>query len=70
MTGVYGFNHGAMSYALKDDGTAFFGKDGRGRIYFNGNNATIQSASWNFNNPNGMKIDLDDGILDTRSQNS
>ena len=45
-TGIYGFNHGAMSYALKDDGTAFFGKDGKGRIYFNGNNAQIYSASW------------------------
>jgi hypothetical protein len=38
-TGVYGFNHGRMSYALKDDGTAFFGKDGKGRIYFDGNKA-------------------------------
>lgn len=45
-TGIYGFNHGAMSYALKDDGTAFFGKDGKGRIYFNGNNAQIYSAQW------------------------
>lgn len=69
-TGVYGFNHGAMSYALKDDGTAFFGKDGRGRIYIDGNNATIKSASWRYDKPEGMMIDLDDGILDTRSQNS
>jgi hypothetical protein len=38
-TGIYGFEHGAMSYALKDDGTAFFGKDGKGRIYLNGNSA-------------------------------
>lgn len=68
-TGVYGFNHGAMSYALKDDGTAFLGKDGRGRIYFDGNNAVIKSASWRFNKLEGMMIDLDDGILDTRSQN-
>ena len=45
-TGIYGFNHGKMSYALKDDGTAFFGKDGKGRIYFNGNNAQIYSAQW------------------------
>ena len=65
MTGVYGFNHGAMSYALKDDGTAFFGKDGRGRIYFDGNNALIHSSSWKFRNPEGMMLDLDDGILDT-----
>jgi len=28
-----------MSYALKDDGTAFFGKDGKGRIYFDGTSA-------------------------------
>lgn len=68
-TGVYGFNHGAMSYALKDDGTAFLGKDGRGRIYFDGNNAVIKSASWRFNKLEGMMIDLDDGILDTRNQN-
>jgi hypothetical protein len=58
-----------MSYALKDDGTAFLGKDGRGRIYFDGNNAVIKSASWRFNKLEGMMIDLDDGILDTRSQN-
>lgn len=68
-TGVYGFNHGAMSYALKDDGTAFFGKDGRGRIYIDGNNATIKSASWRYDKPEGMMIDLDDGILQTRNSN-
>jgi len=38
-TGVYGFHHGAMSYALKQDGTMFVGKSGNGRIYFDGNNA-------------------------------
>lgn len=64
-TGVYGFNHGAMSYALKDDGTAFFGKDGRGRIYFNGNKAQIYSAHWiaNQQEKNGMLIDVDDGYI-------
>lgn len=61
-TGVFGFNHGAMSYALKDDGTAFFGKDGRGRLYLNGNKASIYSANWNLNQT-GMMFDLDDGIL-------
>jgi len=45
-TGVYGFNYGAMSYAFKDDGTGFIGKDGRGRIYFDGNNANIYSSEW------------------------
>lgn len=73
-TGIYGFNHGAMSYALKDDGTAFFGKDGKGRIYFDGNNARIYSANWiksslidNSNlykqDQEGMMIDVDKGEL-------
>jgi len=38
-TGVYGFNRGAMSYAFKDDGTGFIGKDGSGRIFFDGENS-------------------------------
>lgn len=45
-TGVYGFHQGAMSYAFKEDGTAFIGKSGLGRIEFNGNKGVIQSASW------------------------
>lgn len=67
-TGVYGFEHGAVSYALKDDGTAFFGKDGRGRIYFDGNKAQIYSSGWTdwaqlTNQHKGMFLDIDDGIL-------
>lgn len=59
-TGVYGFHHGAMSYALKEDGTAFFGKDGRGRIHIDGNSATLYSDGWNTNGSvRGMQIDLD-----------
>lgn len=55
-TGVYGFHHGAMSYAFKEDGTAFIGKYGDGRINFNGNNSTIYSANYAFDM--GMMIDL------------
>ena len=77
-TGIFGFNHGAMSYALKDDGTAFFGKDGKGRIYFDGTSAQIYSSKWiqpveiienNINTKTynqqeqGMMLDVDDGIL-------
>jgi hypothetical protein len=76
--GIYGFNHGAQSFGLNVDGTAFFGKSGRGRILFDGNSGTISSAS--YNSPNvrvkkedgtgyatstaGMMIDLDDGFID------
>lgn len=61
-TGVYGFNHGRMSYALKDDGTAFLGKDGRGRIYLSGNKAQIYSSHWLLSQE-GMLLDIDDGYV-------
>ena len=60
-TGIYGFHQGAMSYAFKEDGTAFLGKDGRGRINFDGNNATLYSPS--FETGQGMKIDLNDASI-------
>lgn len=59
-TGVYGFHHGAMSYAFKEDGTAFLGKDGKGRININGNDATIYSTDWTVQ---GMMIDLNDPYI-------
>jgi hypothetical protein len=45
-TGVYGFHHGDMSFAFREDGTAFIGKDGRGRIEFNGNTGKIESSRY------------------------
>jgi hypothetical protein len=66
--GVYGFNQGEQSFGFNIKGTAFIGKAGRGRIYFDGNNGTIQSGA--FRKPDkaekgaegagaGMLIDLD-----------
>ena len=73
--GVYGFNWGDQSFCLSVDGKAFFGKAGRGRIYFDGDKGTISSASYesqrqlnasgtydHLNNA-GMMIDLDDGFI-------
>lgn len=63
-TGVYGFDKGAMAYALKDDGTAFFGAEDKGRIYIDGNKATLYSSGWDQMEKNkkkansGMQIDL------------
>lgn len=57
-TGVYGFHQGAMCYAFMDNGTAFLGKDGEGRIDFNGNTGKIYSQTGA-----GMEIDLDDGLI-------
>lgn len=62
-TGVYGFEHGAMSYAFRDNGTAFIGKSGFGRIELDGNKATLQSSSYDKSNK-GLKIDMggEDGV--------
>ena len=49
ITGVYGFDHNEQSYALKEDGTAFFGKSGAGRINFNGNSGLIYSSNFDGN---------------------
>ncbi len=64
-TGIYGFNHGQTSYCLLDDGTAFFGKDGKGRIYINGNKSQIYSAKWKAKSSlhEGMLLDIDDGYI-------
>ena len=68
--GLYGFHEGAQSFCLSADGTAFFGKAGRGRIYFDGTSGTIASASYEAVRRNsayptsaGMMIDLDDGFI-------
>lgn len=63
-TGVYGFHHGMMSYAFKEDGTAFIGKSGQGRIYFDGDGGTITSTSYQLSGGRtGMIIDLKDGYI-------
>lgn len=65
LTGVYGIHEGVISYALKEDGTATFGKAGRGQILIDGNSSTIQSAQYISNNT-GMMLDLDDGVIDIK----
>ena len=66
-TGIYGFHQGAMSYAFTDDGKAFIGKDGGGRIEFDGNNGIIKSAGFIPSTENqhgyGTLIDLNEGKL-------
>lgn len=65
LTGVYGIHEGVISYALKEDGTATFGKAGHGQILIDGNSSTIQSAQYISNNT-GMMLDLDDGVIDIK----
>lgn len=62
--GLYGIHKGALSYGFNVEGTAFLGKSGHGRIWFDGDKGIIQSANYK-ENTSGMKIDLDDAWLDT-----
>jgi hypothetical protein len=46
LTGVYGFDKGIVSYALRENGTASFGTDLAGRIKIDGTSGIISSAGW------------------------
>ena len=65
-TGIYGFHNGVSSFAFKEDGTAYIGKSGSGRIEFKGDSGKIYSSSWTGNNPYGLSLDLDDGSLEIK----
>lgn len=60
-TGIYGFYHGAASYGFRDDGTAFIGKAGAGRIEFDGSKSIIQSAT--YTDGAGMQLNLQTGAV-------
>lgn len=66
-TGLYGFDHGEQSYAFRQDGTAFIGKSGTGRIKFNGTQGLIESEG--FNAGQGMQINLQTSLLEAKKQN-
>lgn len=46
VTGIYGYGQDEQSFAFKEDGTAFIGKNGEGRIEFDGNQGIIKSANF------------------------
>ena len=66
-TGLYGFDHGEQTYAFKQDGTAFIGKAGVGRISFNDSEpGVIQSGAYTAGQT-GMKINLAEGTIDAHT---
>ena len=67
-TGLYGYYHGEQSFGFKEDGTAFIGKSGGGRIEFDGTNSTIQSSGYSADSGSGLKIDLNNGLLDFKAK--
>lgn len=58
--GLYGFSKGVQSFGFREDGTAFIGKAGIGRIEFDGEKGIIESGIYkdNQNDKRGMRIDL------------
>ena len=74
--GLYGIHEGGQSFGFKVDGTAFLGKQGKGRIEFDGNNGIIKSALWDGEltsqgdikpGEKGMAISLETGHIDAKS---
>ena len=61
-TGIYGFQRGAASFGFKDNGTAFIGKAGAGRLEFDGDKSTIKSNLMAAG-MGGMLLDFDDGLI-------
>lgn len=45
-TGIIGYKNGAQAYGFTDDGTAFIGLSGQGRLFFDGDKGHIASAAW------------------------
>lgn len=64
LTGLYGFRKGNPSFGFKEDGTAFIGESGIGRIEFDGRHGWISSGDFICVNP----LDADQNfIYDTTS---
>lgn len=62
-TGLYGFRQGKQSFAFKEDGTAFIGESGFGRINFDGTKGEIKSSSYDTDNRTGLLINLKDNYI-------
>lgn len=61
-TGLYGFKSGEASFGFRDDGTAFIGRPGKGRLEFDGDKSVIES-NWMAEGLGGMSLDFDDGKI-------
>lgn len=66
--GLYGYQQGAQSFGFREDGTAFIGKSGSGRIEFDGEKGIIESSL--FKTGTGLQIDLDSSPYLTIKENN
>ena len=62
-TGIYGFQKGIVSFGFRDDGTAFIGKPGAGRLEFDGDKSIIKSNAF-ASGLGGLSLDFDQGLIE------
>lgn len=66
-TGLYGFRQGKQSFAFKENGTAFIGESGFGRINFDGTKGEIKSSG--YDTGTGLLINLKDNYISSYNNN-
>ena len=64
-SGMFGFHKGESSFGFETDGTAFIGKNGKGRIKFDGNRGIIDMGTVKINSQPDEKSD--DGTTEEES---
>lgn len=67
LIGLYGYQQGETVFGLMENGKAFFGKAGQGRIEINGNDATIKGGGGG-GSESGMTITLAKKDIDKDSE--
>ena len=61
-TGLFGFRKGISTFGFRDDGTAYIGPPGGGRLEFNGEKSVIESNAF-ASGLGGISIDFDEGFI-------
>lgn len=60
-TGLYGFRDGEATYGFRDDGSAFIGASGEGRLLFDGKESIIKNDGFKFDFSHENNIPSTDG---------
>lgn len=60
--GIYGFKQGSSTFGFRNDGTAYIGPPGAGRIEFDGEKSIITSSAFS-NNEGGMQMNFKKGTI-------
>ena len=63
LIGLYGYQAGVNTFGLRQDGVAYFGRSGLGRIIVNGTSATIYGGACSPTNINGTPVPAANGMI-------